>query len=371
MGAVNRAWHHRRAGVIAGALLCAALLAACSVSNADEPTATDAATATAAPATASPTSTVARSTTTSSTTTSTSTSTTTTEPPPITVNTAVLADVVAGASLGPVPEGTPIGAASGDRAAVYGDGCHVTWNDVVPRKGCFYGDTSSDVLVVVTGDSEAAHWFGAFDEAAKANHWKLVMVTKQGCPAADVSVYSAADKSKRNVRYPECDEWRGNALAYIASLHPRLVVFPMLTRRSIVGVPKAIAMPYWAKGLGRSIDAVAAKGTDVLVLGDTPKTSGNVPACVGSNRSDVSPCGNARSAAVDPSHVQGLAETAAQHGASFVDPSNWLCTDAFCPAVIGTSVVYRDELHLTDRFSRTRASQVADAVRFAIAGPQH
>jgi hypothetical protein len=287
------------------------------------------------------------------------------------VNTAVLADVVAGASLGPVPEGTPIGAASGDRAAVYGDGCHVTWNDVVPRKGCFYGDTSSDVLVVVTGDSEAAHWFGAFDEAAKANHWKLVMVTKQGCPAADVSVYSAADKSKRNVRYPECDEWRGNALAYIASLHPRLVVFPMLTRRSIVGVPKAIAMPYWAKGLGRSIDAVAAKGTDVLVLGDTPKTSGNVPACVGSNRSDVSPCGNARSAAVDPSHVQGLAETAAQHGASFVDPSNWLCTDAFCPAVIGTSVVYRDELHLTDRFSRTRASQVADAVRFALAGPQH
>lgn len=366
MVAVNREARHRRAGVITGALLCVAMLAACSVSNADEPTGSDTATSTAAPTT-----TVAGSIVTSSSTTSTSAATTTTELPPVTVNTAVLADVVAAASLGPVPDGTPVGRASGDRAAVYTDGCHVTWNEVAPHKKCFYGDTSSDVLVVVTGDSEAAHWFGAFDEAAKANHWKLAMVTKQGCPTADVSVYSAADKTKRGVRYPECDEWRGNALAYIASLHPRLVVFPMLTRRSIVGVPKAVAMPYWAKGLGRSIDAVKAEGADVLVLGDTPKTSGSVPACVASNRNDVSHCGNSRTAAVDPSHVQGLADTAAQHGASFVDPSNWLCTDAFCPAVIGNSVVYRDELHLTDRFSRTRGPQVADAIRFALAGPQH
>jgi hypothetical protein len=288
------------------------------------------------------------------------------------VDTAVLADVLAAALLGPVPDGVHAGQASGDRARVYTDGCHVTWNDTVPKKGCFYGDTSSDVLVVVTGDSEAAHWFGAFDEAGKAHHWKIVMVTKQGCPAADVSVWSAADKSKHNVRYPECDQWRVNALAYINELHPRLVVFPMLSRRSVVGVPKATAMPVWAAGLGRSIDAVKATGADVLVLGDTPKTNGqNVPSCVAAHRKDVASCGNSRAAAVDPSHVQGLADAAAAHGATFVDPSNWLCTDTFCPAVIGESVVYRDDLHLTDRFSRTRAPQIAAAVLYALAGPQH
>jgi hypothetical protein len=68
--------------------------------------------------------------------------------------------------------------------------------------------------------------------------------------------------------------------------------------------------------------------------------------------------------------VQGLADAAHQHGATYVDPSNWLCTDTFCPAVIGNMVVYRDKLHLTDRFSRSRAAQVAQAVAFGLAGPQ-
>ena len=289
---------------------------------------------------------------------------------PPTVDTSVLADVIAGAALGQVPEGTPVRSAGSDQAILYDNGCHLSWNEVTPKDGCFFGDTASNVVVVVTGDSEAAHWFGAFDEAGKANHWKIVMVTKSGCPAADVKVYSAADPNNLYLAYPECPEWRGKALEYIRGLQPQLVVFPMLSRRAIVGVPKKSAMPVWAEGLGRSIDAVKGPATRVLVLGDTPKTNGeNVPACVASHMSDVRPCGNDRSAAVDPSHVQGLADTARQHGAAYVDPSNWLCTDTFCPAVIGNAVVYRDKLHLTDRFSRSRGPQVAQAISFGLSGP--
>jgi hypothetical protein len=269
-----------------------------------------------------------------------------------------------------VPDGTPVRSAGGDEAPVYENGCHVSWGATSPKQGCFYGDTDSDTLVVITGDSEAAHWFGAFDEAGKANGWKIAIVTKAGCPAADVKVYSAADPTNYYLPYPECPVWRAAALEYIRSLQPRLVVFPMLSRRAIVGVPKKVALPNWQEGLGRSIDAVMQPGTDVLVLGDTPKTNGeNVAQCVANNQADVRPCGNSRDKAVDAVRAEGLAAAAAQHGATFVDPSNWLCTDSFCPAVIGTSVVYRDKLHLTDRFSRTRAPQVAAAIRYALAAP--
>ena len=284
------------------------------------------------------------------------------------IDTSVLADVIAGAALGPVPEGTPVRSAGGDEAPVYQNGCHASWGATAPKKGCFYGDTSSNTLVVFTGDSEAAHWFGAFDEAGKANGWKIAIVTKAGCPAADVKVYSAADPSNYYRPYPECPVWRAAALDYIKSLHPQLVVFPMLSRRAIVGVPKAVALPNWQAGLGRSIDIVKQPGTAVLVLGDTPKTNGQrVAQCVLGHLTDVRPCGNSRDKAVDAARAQGLAAAAAQHGAAFVDPSNWLCTDSFCPAVIGTSVVYRDNLHLTDRFSRTRAPQIAAAIRYALA----
>lgn len=283
----------------------------------------------------------------------------------------VLPDVEAGAALGPVPEGTPVRSAGGDEAPVYENGCHVSWGATAPKQGCFYGDTSSNTLVVITGDSEAAHWFGAFDEAGKANGWKVAIVTKAGCPAADVKVYSAADPTNFYLPYPECPVWRQAALEYIRSLQPALVVFPMLSRRAIVGVPKKVALPNWQEGLGRSIDVVRQPGTEVLVLGDTPKTNGeNVAQCVASRQSDVRPCGNTRDKAVDAARALGLAQAAAQHGATFVDPSNWLCTDTFCPAVIGTSVVYRDKLHLTDRFSRLRAPQIAAAIRFALAGPR-
>jgi len=287
------------------------------------------------------------------------------------IDLAVLPDVVAAASLGPVPDGTPVRSAGGDEAPVYENGCHVSWGATKPKQGCFYGDTSSDTLVVITGDSEAAHWFGAFDEAGKANGWKIAIVTKAGCPAADVKVYSAADPTNFYLPYPECPVWRQAALEYIRSLQPALVVFPMLSRRAIVGVPKKVALPNWQEGLGRSIDAIMQPGTKVLVLGDTPKTNGeNVAQCVASRQSDVRPCGNTRDKAVDAVRAQGLAVAAAQHGATFVDPSNWMCTDDFCPAVIGTSVVYRDKLHLTDRFSRLRAPQIAGAIRYALSGPR-
>ena len=299
---------------------------------------------------------------------------TTTVPPTSTtlaLDLSVLPDVVAGAALGPVPDGTPVRSAGGDEAPVYENGCHVSWGATKPKQGCFYGDTSSATLVVITGDSEAAHWFGAFDEAGRANGWKIAIVTKAGCPAADVKVYSAADPTNYYLPYPECPVWRQAALEYIRSLQPSLVVFPMLSRRAIVGVPKKVALPNWQEGLGRSIEAVRQPGTEVLVLGDTPKTNGeNVAQCVASRQSDVRPCGNSRDKAVDAVRAQGLADAAAQHGATFVDPSNWLCTDTFCPAVIGTSVVYRDKLHLTDRFSRLRAPQIAAAIRYALAGPR-
>ncbi|MBI4882547.1 MAG: hypothetical protein HY826_00670 [Actinobacteria bacterium] len=298
---------------------------------------------------------------------STSTSTTTTTTLPV-IYTGVLRDVVVAASLAAVPEGTPVSSARQDRSPLYGNGCHVGWGATKPKDGCVFGDTSSDVVVVVTGDSHATAWFGAFDEAGKANHWKIVTVDKAGCPAADVRVYSAAYTDRFDVPYPACDAWRENALEYIALLHPDLVVFPMMSRRGVVGHGGASGLTEWGAGLGRSLDAVSAPGTKLLVIGDAPKTNGdNIPKCVSNHRNDVAECGNSRVAAVRDNRLAVLAEAARAHHATFVDPSNWFCTATFCPAVIGDLVVYRDEHHLTDSFARYRAPQIANSIRFALA----
>ncbi len=286
-----------------------------------------------------------------------------------TLDTSVLADVIEAAALGPAPEGTPIKTARSDVSPLEDNGCHVGWGATEPSGlPCEFGDTKSDVVIVLTGDSHAAAWFGAFDEAGKANHWKIVTVTKRGCPTADVSVYSAIDRAVFDTPYPACNTWRKNALQYIVDLHADVVVLPMLTRRGLVGYSGANAIAEWGAGLGRTLDIVGASGAKMLVLGDTPKTNGdNIPLCLSSHQQDISRCGNKRSKAVLDARLMVLAQTALAHHATYVDPSNWFCTDTFCPVVIGGVVVYSDDSHLTDSYVRYRAPQVADAIRVALA----
>ena len=315
-----------------------------------------------------PTTTTIPATTTAPSTSTTSTSTTTTTTLPV-LDTAVLADVIAAAALGPVPEGTEIKNARFDISPLEDNGCHVGWGATEPSGlPCEYGDTTSDVVIVITGDSHVAAWFGAFDEAGKANNWKIVTVTKRGCPMADVSVYSAVNRDVLDAPYPACDRWRENAVQYINDLQADLVVFPMLTRRGMVGYRGSDAIRQWGLGLGRTLDAVAASGAKTLVIGDTPKSNGeNIPLCVSSHQQDIARCGNSRSEAVLDERLAVLAETAPLHHATYVDPSNWFCTETFCPAIIGTIVVYSDDSHLTDSYARYRAPQIAQAIRVALA----
>lgn len=310
----------------------------------------------------------APSTTSSTTSTSTSTSPSTTTTIPV-LDTSILADVIAAAELGPVPEGTEVLETRRDISPLDDNGCHVGWGATEPSQlPCEFGDTTSNVVIVITGDSHVAAWFGAFDEAGKANGWKIVTVTKRGCPTADVHVYSAVNPEVFDTPYPACNTWRENAIRYISDLKADLVVFPMLTRRNVVGYSGAGAIEEWGEGLGRTLDAIGASGAKLLVIGDTPKTNGDdIPGCVSSHKQDIKPCGNSRARAVFDKRLAVLAETAPAHHATYVDTSNWFCTETFCPAVIGNLVVYRDNSHLSDSYARYRAPQMAQAIRVALA----
>ena len=49
---------------------------------------------------------------------------------------------------------------------------------------CTLGDVTGTHLMVLYGDSHALMWIPAFDAIAKAEHWRLVVLGKLGCPAA-------------------------------------------------------------------------------------------------------------------------------------------------------------------------------------------
>jgi hypothetical protein len=60
-------------------------------------------------------------------------------------------------------------------------------------------------------------------------------------------------------------------------------------------------------------------------------------------------------------------EGATVSGAYFSDISSWICSDTSCGAVVDGVVVYRDEHHLTDTFSRSRGPRMALVIQTVLA----
>lgn len=310
--------------------------------------------------------TVVASTSTTSTTTTTI-STTTTTMPPIQIS-GVLTDVAEAATLGPLPENFALGAAAASKSPLYDNGCHASTAAISPVI-CEFGDLQSDIVIVFTGDSHAAQWFGALEVAARTNHWKLVSMTKSSCPVADVPTYRRRDAlpDGEELLYPECDEFHKRAHTTIREMQPDLVIFPVLSRFRLVNNGGIAA---FSAGLGKSISAVAGLGTKVLVLGETPKTNGeDIPSCLARYKTDISKCANPRSRAEFPERIKYISDEAAQHSATYVNPVDWFCTADVCPGQIGGRIVYRDYNHISDQFARYRSPQVAEAIKIALAGP--
>ncbi len=247
-----------------------------------------------------------------------------------------------------------IGAAYRDKPVIYADGCILGDNSSTPGQ-CVFGVPNAAVTVVLFGDSHAAQWFSAMNAAALHNGWRLVVLTKMGCPTADVGVTNV-------VRRPECGPWRTNAIARIAALHPDLVVLSAYRYKGSNDTT-------WRAGLDRTLGALRPDATRVLVLGDTPTPSGDVPSCVAGHARSLDACVTTRTAAIRPGRLRAEASVAAAHNADFVSTDDWLCTDASCPVVIGDVLVYRDDSHLTDTAATFLTPYVEAMIRPLVPAP--
>ena len=222
------------------------------------------------------------------------------------------------------------------------------------RPHCVYGKGNAPTTVFLIGDLHAAHWFPTFQRLADEQDWRLVSPTKSACPVADVPVYNTALKRE----YAECDAWRAAVLDRIKDENRRWSSSPIAGQRAALGRRRCrpVRGPRgpWAIGLERSIRDIEALTDHVVVIGDTPRPGHR---CTGlrlgppRRRSLVRPALGSDRARVDRER-----ETASdQTGATFIDPTTWVCPTSPCPAVIGKILVYRDGHHMTTPFARALA----------------
>jgi hypothetical protein len=188
-------------------------------------------------------------------------------------------------------------------------------------------------------------WLPAMIAAANTMHWRVVNWTKAACPVAMLSVYSP--DLKRN--YPECDRWRSQTLQKISALKPDLVIAGQSDN-----VPgNGISDHAWAVDTLKTLKTLSKSAKRVDMMLDTPLPGFVVPDCVAAHLTDFKACNYPRAKDYGyPKRHAAMAAAVSSAGFTTVEPLNWLCAPAGCPAIVGNLLVYRDQGHMTASFSR-------------------
>ena len=242
--------------------------------------------------------------------------------------------------------------AGDDRGEPYDDGCLVSERATrSPR--CVYGARHPRLTVVLFGDSHAMQLFPALEHVALRRRWRVVDLTKAGCPPSAAPVVSPLSRR----RYPECDAWREYALRRIErDERPALVLAAgsahhrvLKGGRQLGGDPGVRAL---AEGWRPVLRRLRAAARHVIAVTDPPRAPLDVPACVSAHLRELRRCAFARGRAT--ARAQAVSEVLRTvDGIRVLDPTDVLCLEDLCPGVIGDVLVYRNSGHLTASFAAT------------------
>ncbi|MDO5728155.1 MAG: acyltransferase family protein [Actinomycetaceae bacterium] len=206
--------------------------------------------------------------------------------------------------------------------------------------GCAYGNPESDKTVAMVGGSHVGQWWRAFKNAADDYDWQLILLQRGGCvftidpePSPDEPVYPQG-----------CYEYNRNALDYLLDIQPDLVVTGGTTQhfKGREGI---------LEGMRDAWVELEEAEIPTLLLRDTQRVPDATATCLMQGGDAIS-CGTPRSEkylkSIDENGLSDLPTTAL-----FLDTSQFICKDDYCPAIIGNVAVWRGQAHITYAYAQT------------------
>jgi hypothetical protein len=236
--------------------------------------------------------------------------------------------------------------------------CHLLSAFASEAGECVLANPAAPVTVALFGDSHALQWLPAMERLARQNGWKLVSLTKAGCPAASVPPPPPLDAAEQ-----ACLRWRGATLERLAALSPDVVVMTSANTHVRAGAAK------WQAATARTLAVFGEAGVPVVLLRDTPWPETHVPHCLA--RSAWTAWWLGRRPCTFP-RTTPLAELAARHeqaaaasfpGVRYVDMTPVICGASACDPYRDGVVLYYDSHHLSATFSATLAPALERALR--------
>ncbi|SFS14174.1 Peptidoglycan/LPS O-acetylase OafA/YrhL, contains acyltransferase and SGNH-hydrolase domains [Agrococcus baldri] len=244
-----------------------------------------------------------------------------------------------------------------DLPATYAEGCHVE-GSVVEAVACSWGDAGP--LVVVVGDSHATQWVPTVQELAQQHGWRVMAMTKAGCPFTDapVAMYGIA------APYSACTHWNEAVAQVLEEQQPALVLTSnaptQMWNGTVLEGPAADAA--LGRGMADAWGAVLDRGGQVVVMRDTPSARFAIEDCVANEPDSPQACSFDRAAGLAGGGTGQTAGLELEPRALEVDLNDAICGETRCPAIVAGVQVYRDRGHLTGSYARSLAEPLERAM---------
>lgn len=250
-------------------------------------------------------------------------------------------------SLGcPTPAPGPLvpdpSAAIDDKSSAYAEGC-ISGLGIASVPKCTAGVSDGDTRVLVVGDSHAAHWLPALQAIAPERDWAITTFFKSAC-----SLSTTAQVGLEPARIETCSDWNREVASLVAEGPPFDLVF---VSASIPGnvYPDAASA---TAGYRAAWAALTARGSQVVVIRDTPRVPEGTSACLERSELDPDACAVPRAEALTSPDPMVVA-AAGQDGVTVLDFTDYFCDAQSCVTAIGGVVAYRDTHHITATLATT------------------
>lgn len=213
---------------------------------------------------------------------------------------------------------------------------------------CILGDRHAKATVVLFGDSHVRMWLPALIGRANADHFRIVIVGEDGCPAVHVTFPSS---------FATCRGVLARALGETASLHPSVVIVADRTTW-LSSIPQSA----WRSGFLYTLKSLEKTGAAIAVMGDIHIFATPILTCLVIHPHHVQECSITNPAHQTPTHASAERSAAAAAHVAYVDPTPWLCTSTACSAVIGPFIAYSDSFHVSVPYVKYLSGVVDDAL---------
>ena len=261
----------------------------------------------------------------------------------------------------------PLTRAAAEHNAMLFNGCLRNFSEG-GQPECATGDTASTTTVALVGDSHAAMWNPAFQQIAAQRHWRLEMLAKAACPLLDLPITNPVHRpvSTPTVRAVARSDHR--PVTRRAPAADRAEPIAAIRRHDTVGVRFHVLRP----GVDRQPDppgAAAARHRRARCWcsGRSRIRTQSVPICLSGHLDDATACSPPRSTAVNQPGIAAESAATKAGGGQYADLTELFCTADRCPVIVGNTLVYIDESHLTLEYSRLLAPVIGALADRALA----